>query len=604
MKLSRLLLAALLLCVFVPGGSGGAQAANAMDDFVCETTTTAGTGTVDLAGALSGGYIGFIAAPNIASGDTVRYRITTGSGASRKIEVGSGVVTDATPDTLTRNATQTTDDQTAPIDELSLSGTSTVCLGWDRATVIGDKGDVTIGDGFQDIQLDAGVVGTTEAAALDAGDITTGTFADALVDGSLEVGEVLNSDLGDFTCSAGVCDLDATATIGAGAGVTWTFDAGATDPVFAFTSGELDITNTIVNLNDNLISTRTDTNHGLIHNTTVDGPELRGFAGFLFATGSAGATEVGRYSGNWQFKDDVEIDNAFDVRFLEGDGGGSNYKGFSAPATITSDTTCTFEDDANFIPDSCVGDGSDADTLGSDGDKGDVTVGGAGTTLAYDADSVTYADIQNVSADERVLGRVSGAGGDIEELTAAQTAQLMCGSDPNADRVYFWDDSAGGCGLLTLGNGFTISTTNVVVDSATQSVDGIVELATAAELQVGTDTARVGAVDQLWAANAIDSLTDAATITVDFSTFINASVTLAGNRTLGNPSNEKAGQTGAILVTASTSTRTLALSSEWLPANGTEAFPISITTTETVMITYWVQDSTHTWILGVFRRTT
>jgi hypothetical protein len=245
------------------------------------------------------------------------------------------------------------------------------------------------------------------------------------------------------------------------------------------------------------------------------------------------------------------------------------------------------------------------DNLGADADRGDITIsGGAGAVATIDNDVVTYAKMQNVVNDERVLGRISGAAGDVEELTAAQTAQFMCGSDPNADRVYFWDDSAGGCGLLTLGNGFTISTTTVVVDSATQSVDGIVELATAAELQVGTDTARVGAVDQLWAANAIDSLTDAATITVDFSTFVNASVTLAGNRTLGNPSNEKAGQTGAILVTASTSTRTLALSSEWLPANGTEAFPISVTTTETVMITYWVQDSTHTWILGVFRRTT
>jgi hypothetical protein len=35
-------------------------------------------------------------------------------------------------------------------------------------------------------------------------------------------------------------------------------------------------------------------------------------------------------------------------------------------------------------------------------------------------DQVTYAKIQNVSADERILGRVSGAGGVIEELTKAQ----------------------------------------------------------------------------------------------------------------------------------------------------------------------------------------
>jgi hypothetical protein len=38
---------------------------------------------------------------------------------------------------------------------------------------------------------------------------------------------------------------------------------------------------------------------------------------------------------------------------------GINFKGFVPPAAITSNTTCTFEDDANFIPDTCVGNGVD-----------------------------------------------------------------------------------------------------------------------------------------------------------------------------------------------------------------------------------------------------
>ena len=44
----------------------------------------------------------------------------------------------------------------------------------------------------------------------------------------------------------------------------------------------------------------------------------------------------------------------------------------------------------------------------------------AGTPVAIADDQVTYAKIQNVSADERILGRVSGADGVIEELTKAQ----------------------------------------------------------------------------------------------------------------------------------------------------------------------------------------
>ena len=51
--------------------------------------------------------------------------------------------------------------------------------------------------------------------------------------------------------------------------------------------------------------------------------------------------------------------------------------------------------------------------------SGDATIGDTGAiTVANDA--ITYAKMQNVSADERILGRVSGAGGDVEELTKAQ----------------------------------------------------------------------------------------------------------------------------------------------------------------------------------------
>ena len=46
--------------------------------------------------------------------------------------------------------------------------------------------------------------------------------------------------------------------------------------------------------------------------------------------------------------------------------------------------------------------------------------GGAIAGAALTDDGVTYAKIQNVAADERILGRVSGAGGVIEELTKAQ----------------------------------------------------------------------------------------------------------------------------------------------------------------------------------------
>lgn len=64
--------------------------------------------------------------------------------------------------------------------------------------------------------------------------------------------------------------------------------------------------------------------------------------------------------GDWTFKADVLIDNQKDLRFFEADGNGSNWLAFQAPAAVTTNQTCTLENDASFIPDSCVGDGTDS----------------------------------------------------------------------------------------------------------------------------------------------------------------------------------------------------------------------------------------------------
>ena len=61
----------------------------------------------------------------------------------------------------------------------------------------------------------------------------------------------------------------------------------------------------------------------------------------------------------------------------------------------------------------------------SDGDKGDIVVTASGATWTIDNDVVTYAKMQNVASDDRFLGRISGAGGDTEELTGTQATTLL-----------------------------------------------------------------------------------------------------------------------------------------------------------------------------------
>lgn len=92
--------------------------------------------------------------------------------------------------------------------------------------------------------------------------------------------------------------------------------------------------------------------------------------------------------------------------------------------------------------------------------------------------------------------------------------------------------------------------------------------------------------NQVWSAADQVTLTDATTIAVDMSTFLNASVTLGGNRTLGNPTNTKVGQTGYIkIVQDATGSRTLAYGSNWEFGGGVA--PVLTTTANAVDILFY-----------------
>jgi hypothetical protein len=399
MLLRRLLItAAFLLGSALPG-----LAAHQMGNGVCETTATSGTGTVSLAGTYAP-YSTFVS--QITSGNTVTYRITTGSGASLKVETGTGTFTDGAPDTLTRDAEWTTDDQSAPITELTLSGTSTVCLGTAKSTYDGDKGDITFAAGFTSATVDADSValttdttgnyaaGDAEAGAALTGDSATsffsaGTLEDARIDGSAEADEVLNSDKGDFTCTTGSCTVDAnsialtTDTTGnyaagdaeggaatTGDSATAFFSVGTIEDARIDGSAEADEVNPTLgtqtqgNYLDNVTGSAT-TGVAVTH-TPAEGSEPA--VAFDFTDKGADpalSADTCVFSGdatsNGEIVCEGDTANTIETRIIVTD-------------PTSSDKTFTIPDATSYAF--------------SDGDKGDITFGSSGGSATVDADSV------------------------------------------------------------------------------------------------------------------------------------------------------------------------------------------------------------------------
>jgi hypothetical protein len=140
-----------------------------------------------------------------------------------------------------------------------------------------------------------------------------------------------------------------------------------------------------------------------------------------------------------------------------------------------------------------------------------------------------------------------------------------------------------------------------IKQAASTTATGVVELATDAETQTGTDTSRaitpanltakeattadvrantadrILTTDVVNSAMAVVTLTDAATVAWDMSTGIDFQVTLGGNRTLGDPTNTIVGRRGRIkVIQDGTGSRTLTKSSNHKTAGGAA---ISLTTT-------------------------
>lgn len=193
-----------------------------------------------------------------------------------------------------------------------------------------------------------------------------------------------------------------------------------------------------------------------------------------------------------------------------------------------------------------VGDGSDDADAANVGQTQAISANGtAFAALSFSANTYMYA----TAAATFAVGTITADGRSLigsENYAAMRTALgLVIGTNVQA-----WDAQLDLWAAITPG-------TSAAKDTAT-----------AAEFRANTAD-KVLETDTTWAAAAVVTLTDAASITCDMSTFINAQVTLGGNRGLLSPTNPKVGQSGFIeIIQDGGGNRTLAFGSNWKFAGG------------------------------------
>lgn len=191
-----------------------------------------------------------------------------------------------------------------------------------------------------------------------------------------------------------------------------------------------------------------------------------------------------------------------------------------------------------------------------------VSHSGAVWLLLVDLANVAASTPGPANTDWQLIDYVAGA----RKVTAG--AGLTGGGDLSADRTI----------NVGAGSGIVANANDVAVD-----------VATGTNIRAG-DTNKIVDAASIYAANAPVTLTDAATITPDFRAGRNFMVTIAGNRTFANPTNQVAGQSGVIFVKQdATGGRTPTFGAHYTFIGGTPYFGGTAGATD--VIWYFVQAS-------------
>ena len=198
-----------------------------------------------------------------------------------------------------------------------------------------------------------------------------------------------------------------------------------------------------------------------------------------------------------------------------------------------------------------------------------VTKNSSTASAVPSAGSLTQGELAVNVTDKKLYTKDSG--GTVVELTGLRSSDIGVSVQAyDADLGAVAGLSTNGIiartGAGTASSRTITGTTNVITVTNGDGVSGNPTL-TVGSLVARTDTAQSFSAAQR---GAISALTDGSTITPDFAVANNFSVTLGGNRTLANPSNLTAGQSGSFFITQDgTGSRTLAYGSYYDFAGGT-----------------------------------